>query len=122
MTQITKDTIIGDILDAEKDCSKFFLEIGMHCLGCPSASGESVEAEVLKCGHHGSSTSNSSAFLDAVDPDIAIISCGKDNDYGHPHDEVIKELTERDVYYKRTDLDGDIILAFDEDSIGILRQ
>ena len=50
MTQITKDTIIGDILDAEKDCSKFFLEIGMHCLGCPSARGETVEQA---CEVHG---------------------------------------------------------------------
>lgn len=97
--------------DAEKKVERYILE-----------GGESIEAEVLKCGHHGSSTSNSSSFLDAVDPDIAIISCGKDNDYGHPHDEVMKELSERNIYYKRTDLDGDIILAFDEDSIGILRQ
>lgn len=97
--------------DAEKKVERYILECG-----------ESVAAEVLKCGHHGSSTSNSDAFLDAIDPDIAIISCGKDNDYGHPHDEVIKELTERDVYYKRTDLDGDIILAFNENSIGILPQ
>ncbi len=50
MTQITKDTIIGDILDADRDCSKFFLEIGMHCLGCPSARGETVEQA---CEVHG---------------------------------------------------------------------
>ena len=43
MTQITKDTIIGDILDAERECAKFFLEIGMHCLGCPHSRGESIE-------------------------------------------------------------------------------
>lgn len=47
---ITKDTIIGDILDAEKDCAPFFLEIGMHCLGCPSARGETVEQA---CEVHG---------------------------------------------------------------------
>ena len=39
---ITKDTIIGDILDADFDVAPFFLEMGMHCLGCPSARGESV--------------------------------------------------------------------------------
>ena len=50
MTNITKDTIIGDILDAEKDCSQFFLEIGMHCLGCPSARGETV---AQACEVHG---------------------------------------------------------------------
>ena len=47
---ITKDTIIGDILDAEKDCSQFFLEIGMHCLGCPASRGESIEDA---CAVHG---------------------------------------------------------------------
>ena len=50
MTQITKDTIIGDILDAERECAKFFLEIGMHCLGCPASRGESI-AEA--CEVHG---------------------------------------------------------------------
>jgi hybrid cluster-associated redox disulfide protein len=50
MTQITKDMIIGDILDADRECAKFFLEIGMHCLGCPSARGETVEQA---CEVHG---------------------------------------------------------------------
>lgn len=40
--QITKDTIIGDILDNAPETAPFFLEIGMHCLGCPSARGETV--------------------------------------------------------------------------------
>ena len=39
---VTKDTIIGDILDADAAVAPYFLEIGMHCLGCPSARGESV--------------------------------------------------------------------------------
>lgn len=43
MAQITKDTIIADVLRLEPETATFFLEIGMHCLGCPSASGESVE-------------------------------------------------------------------------------
>ena len=43
MKQITKETIIGDILDAAPDTAVFFLEIGMHCLGCPAARGESIE-------------------------------------------------------------------------------
>ncbi len=47
---ITKDTIIGDILDAHADLAPYFLEMGMHCLGCPSARGESV-AEA--CAVHG---------------------------------------------------------------------
>lgn len=47
---ITKDTIIGDILDEDFEVAPFFLEMGMHCLGCPSARGESVEEA---CSVHG---------------------------------------------------------------------
>ena len=43
MTQITKDTIIMDVLAIDPGTAEFFFEIGMHCLGCPSASGESIE-------------------------------------------------------------------------------
>ena len=50
MAKITKDTIIGDILDIAPEAAPVFLEIGMHCLGCPSASGESI-AEA--CAVHG---------------------------------------------------------------------
>lgn len=50
MTEITKDMLIGDILDADRGTAKFFLAMGMHCLGCPSARGETV-AEA--CAVHG---------------------------------------------------------------------
>ena len=48
--QITKDMIIGDILDMDIETAPFFFEMGMHCLGCPSARGESLEAA---CSVHG---------------------------------------------------------------------
>ena len=48
--EITKDSIIGDVLDFDRDTAQFFLEIGMHCLGCPSARGESIAAA---CADHG---------------------------------------------------------------------
>lgn len=48
--QVTKDSIIGDVLDAYEDTAVFFMNIGMHCLGCPSARGESIEAA---CAVHG---------------------------------------------------------------------
>ncbi len=47
---VTKETIIGDILKADITTAKFFLEIGMHCLGCPASTGESVE---MACAVHG---------------------------------------------------------------------
>ena len=43
MATVTKDTLIGDILDMDRDTAPYFLEMGMHCLGCPSARGESLE-------------------------------------------------------------------------------
>lgn len=47
---VTKQSIIGDVLDADMGTAKFFLEIGMHCLGCPSARGESIEAACMVHG------------------------------------------------------------------------
>ena len=60
MTEITKDTLIGDILDADRGTAKYFLEMGMHCLGCPSARGESIEQA---CMVHGV---DADEFLDAL--------------------------------------------------------
>ena len=50
MTQVTKDTIIGDILDNAPDTAPFFLEMGMHCLGCPASRGESIEEACMVHG------------------------------------------------------------------------
>ncbi len=50
MAQVTRDTIIIDALNLDRGTAKFFMEIGMHCLGCPSASGESIEQA---CAVHG---------------------------------------------------------------------
>ena len=47
---VTKDTIIGDILDADRTAAPYFLEMGMHCLGCPSARGETVEQACMVHG------------------------------------------------------------------------
>lgn len=50
MNKVTKDTIIMDVLSMDPSTAKFFLEIGMHCLGCPSASGESIEEACMVHG------------------------------------------------------------------------
>ena len=50
MDKVTKDMTIGDVLDAEQDTAQFFLAMGMHCLGCPSARGESIEQACLVHG------------------------------------------------------------------------
>ncbi|WP_055667435.1 ComEC/Rec2 family competence protein [Desnuesiella massiliensis] len=79
--------------------------------------GSNVKAQVIKLGHHGSSTSSSKEFLDKVDPKYAIISCGKNNDYGHPHKETINELKNRNIKYFRTDTNGTIVLYSDGKNI-----
>lgn len=82
-------------------------------------SGFDLEADVYKCGHHGSSTSNTEEFLDAVNPSAAVVSCGKNNDYGHPHKEVRKALSDRNIPVWRTDTDGTIVMYSDGENISI---
>ena len=71
--------------------------------------GGDFESEILVMGHHGSKTAIHDDFISAVNPYVAIISCGKDNSYGHPHIETIDYLTENDIEYWRTDYSGDIV-------------
>lgn len=70
--------------------------------------GDALQSDVLVLAHHGSKTSSTAEFLDAVAPDVAIIPVGLDNSYGHPHDEVLQRLRFRDIDIYRTDLDGTI--------------
>ncbi|MBQ2902497.1 MAG: MBL fold metallo-hydrolase [Agathobacter sp.] len=77
------------------------------------ASGMDLDCEVLSVGHHGSSDSTSEAFLEATSPEYAVISCGKDNDYGHPHKEVVELLNEYQVEILRNDELGTIIMETD---------
>lgn len=73
-------------------------------------SREWPETDILKVGHHGSSTSSSQRFLNQVKPKIAVIQLGQGNKYGHPHDEVIKRLEKIGVAIYRTDLQKDILI------------
>ncbi len=72
-----------------------------------------IQADILKVGHHGSHSSTTQAFLDKVNPKYAVISCGKDNDYGHPHKETLDKLNTRNINVFRTDLEGTIIATSD---------
>ncbi|WP_085929352.1 MBL fold metallo-hydrolase [Desulfosporosinus orientis] len=80
-------------------------------------SGQIVKADVLKVGHHGSSSSTSSAFLKAVSPKYAVISVGADNDYGHPTASTLSKLSGAGVKVFRTDLDGTIVATCDGESV-----
>ena len=75
--------------------------------------GLALSADVLKVGHHGSSTSSCAAFLDAVGANYAVISLAADNDYGHPHREVLQRLAERAITVYRTDETGTIVAYSD---------
>ncbi len=72
-----------------------------------------IDIDVLKLGHHGSSTSSSDYFITKTSPKIAIISCGKNNKYGHPHQEVMRVLKKHGVTPYRTDEMGDIVITSD---------
>ena len=77
------------------------------------ASGMDLSADVLKIGHHGSHTSTSDAFLDAVSPTYAVISCETGNSYGHPHAETLNKLRAAGVQLFRTDDQGTITVTSD---------
>lgn len=77
------------------------------------AAGVPLEADVYHVSHHGSSSSTTEAFLQAVGPSYGVISCGRDNDYGHPHREVTEALTARQVQIYRTDQLGNIFCYSD---------
>lgn len=77
------------------------------------ASASDVSATVIKLGHHGSSTSSTPAFIEAVNPQIAIISCGIENEYGHPHQEALQTLETFGIKPIRTDERGTIYIRSD---------
>lgn len=92
--------------DAEEDEEKEILN-----------NNEDISSDVLKIGHHGSSTSTSENFLARVNPSIGIISAGKDNSYNHPHKETINLLNKYKVTTYRTDKDGTIVISSDGSKI-----
>ncbi len=76
-------------------------------------SGANLKVDVLQVGHHGSSTSSSYIFMNAVLPEMGIISCGANNKYGHPHEETLSILRDAGVDTYRTDLLGTITIGSD---------
>lgn len=92
--------------DAEKEIERQLLE-----------NGSDVKADVLKVGHHGSKTSTGADFLKAVSPQFAVISCGRENSYGHPHKETVELLKRCGVTYFRTDEDGTVTMYSDGNTV-----
>lgn len=95
--------------DAEKLSEKEMLE-----------NGTALKADVLKIGHHGSTSSTGNKFLNAVSPSCAVIMCGTDNDYGHPHKETLTKLTKAGITTYRTDEEGTILITTDGNTINVI--
>ena len=85
-------------------------------------SGADLSADVLKLGHHGSNTSSSNEFLDAVAPQLAVASCGEYNDYGHPSPETQYKLKARNIDLYRTDTCGNIVVVCGKDSFSVVTE
>ncbi|MGL6174521.1 MAG: ComEC/Rec2 family competence protein [Cellulosilyticaceae bacterium] len=94
--------------DAEKEVEHDLLEAKVN-----------LEADVLKLGHHGSSTSNTAEFIEAVSPEYAVILSGLDNKYGHPHKETMEVLTKEQISYYDTKLNGNITFTSNGQGIAI---
>ncbi|GAB7011264.1 lamin tail domain-containing protein [Halorubrum trueperi] len=84
--------------------------------------GSELESTILKAGHHGSASSSSGAFLDAVDPQAVVISSAYDSQYGHPHQEVLQRLSERSLPAYWTATHGNIILTSDGQNVTVQTQ
>jgi len=80
-------------------------------------SGIDIDAEILKVGHHGSLTSSSEQFLDAISPDYALISCKKWNKYDHPVESTMRKLEERSVEVYRTDECGNVTITITSEDV-----
>lgn len=77
------------------------------------AAGYDIDVDILKVAHHGSSTGTSEDFLYAASPKYAAISCGQNNNYGHPHEETLELLERYALVPLRTDISGDILFISD---------
>lgn len=88
--------------DAEEDSEADMLDNGID-----------LSADVLKAAHHGSRTANTEAFLERVNPEYVVISCGEGNSYGHPHAEVLNRLREMGIKVFRTDEEGTVVATSD---------
>jgi len=81
-----------------------------------------LEAEVLKVPHHGGRGSVYTDFIKLVNPEIAVISCGKNNPYGHPHQETLDAYSQLGIKVYRTDLDGAVIMRTNGENLWLRRE
>ena len=104
------DTTFAVLADAEKSELRSIFDETIY----------DFSADVIALGHHGSSTSIYKPFLDSADADIAVISCGADNSYGHPHIEALDYIEENAMTCLRTDEMGDIVFKVTADGYSLV--
>ena len=91
----TKVMVTGDLLESDE------LDMVDHYAGT-----DKLKCDILKVAHHGSKSSSSEEFLDAAEPKIAVIQCGRNNYYGHPHKQTLERMEKRGIQVFRTDISG----------------
>lgn len=96
--------------DAEKESEREILKSPLR---------GNLRADVLKLGHHGSSTSTTAEWLNAIQPKIAVALLGVDNEYGHPHRETLEKLKKAQVTLYRSDLNGTIVIGSDGETLSV---
>ena len=101
---VYKDFSIMFTGDIEEEAEKAILEQYSNNIN-------KLQANILKIAHHGSKTSTTENFLKTVSPKIALIGVGKNNNFGHPNEQVIERLKENGVKVYRTDTDGEISIV-----------
>ncbi len=89
-------------------------------LAIKAVKNHALHSNVLKVGHHGSASSTSRKFLSVVRPQIAVISVGKDNDYDHPSNSVLRRLADANVQVLRTDENGTIRILLDGTNVTVI--
>lgn len=100
------------VLKAELDDKVWLFTGDLEANGEMGILEQPIKADILKVGHHGSKTSSSKEFIQKVKPTFAVISCGLNNRFGHPHAETINTLEKAGVTILRTDVQGEIIYTF----------
>ncbi|WP_085449737.1 ComEC/Rec2 family competence protein [Halalkalibacter krulwichiae] len=78
-----------------------------------------LEVDILKAGHHGSRTSTTEIFVKQLEPQLVLISAGRQNRFGHPHPEVTDRLQEFEIPVLRTDLNGAIELRLNKEQLKV---
>lgn len=131
-SEMTMTVISADYISSEEnDCSIAILfSIGEKSIiisgDCSAkkeadiiADFENIDCDILVAAHHGSRYSNSEMFLNKTTPDYVIISCGENNEYGHPHQEVLDRVSNYNAAVYRTDLQGNITIEIEGNDVNV---